>query len=52
MHSSFNPMYNIVTGHIPLHEKMDFLSQSSKQTAPSYENNIEMKECQVYDVIT
>ena len=48
---------------VPLYENIDPLSQSSVQTAPSYENipavafspqssNIEMKECPAYGVIT
>ena len=50
-------------GPVPLYENIDPLSQSSVQTAPSYENipavafppqssNIEMKECPAYGVIT
>ena len=48
---------------VPTYENIDPLSQSSVQTAPSYENiaavafspqssNIEMKECPAYGVIT
>ena len=49
---------------VPMYENIDPLSQSSVQTAPSYENipalvafspqnsNIEMKECPAYGVIT
>ena len=48
---------------VPMYENVDPLSQSSVQTAPSYENipavafspqssNIEMKECLAYGVIT
>ena len=48
---------------VPMYENIDPLSQSSVQTAPSYENipavafspqrsNIEMKVCPAYGVIT
>ena len=48
---------------VPMYENIDPLSQSSVQTAPSYENipavafspqssNIEMKECPAYGVVT
>ena len=48
---------------VPMYENVDPLSQSSVQTAPSYENipavafspqssNIEMKECPAYGVVT